>query len=124
MPGNLCFDSTRAASITAAIPEPSSLAPGASEVKFIDVGDPAVDVALDNDNVVGPLGPALDREHVADRVGVGQAVAGKRLAWSRDRQAIATRAKLLELALWPRRALPRSRASDRSATTRCAACRS
>jgi len=29
----LCFESTRAASITAAVPEPSSLAPGASLVK-------------------------------------------------------------------------------------------
>ena len=35
VPGNLCFDSTRAASSTAATPEPSSLAPGASAVKFI-----------------------------------------------------------------------------------------
>ncbi len=35
MPGNLCFDSTRAASITAAVPDPSSFAPGASAVKFI-----------------------------------------------------------------------------------------
>jgi hypothetical protein len=30
--GNLCLESTRAASITAAVPEPSSLAPGASLV--------------------------------------------------------------------------------------------
>ncbi len=35
VPGNLCLLSTRAASITAAVPEPSSLAPGASEVKFM-----------------------------------------------------------------------------------------
>ena len=33
--GNLCRESTRAASITAAVPDPSSLAPGASEVKSI-----------------------------------------------------------------------------------------
>ena len=32
---------------------------------------PAVDVPGDDDDVVGPLGPALDRDHVADRVGVG-----------------------------------------------------
>ena len=31
---NLYFDSTRAASMTAVTPEPSSLAPGASEVAF------------------------------------------------------------------------------------------
>jgi hypothetical protein len=31
----LCFDSSRAASITAAVPEPSSLAPGASAAAFI-----------------------------------------------------------------------------------------
>ena len=71
VPGNLCFDSTRAASITAAVPEPSSLAPGASEVEVHDVGDPAVDMALDDDDVVGPLGPALDRDHVADAGRVG-----------------------------------------------------
>ena len=35
VPGNLCLLSTRAASITAATPEPSSFAPGASDVKFI-----------------------------------------------------------------------------------------
>src|ERR671921_598217 len=33
--GNLCFESTRAASITAAVPEPSSLAPGENAVAFI-----------------------------------------------------------------------------------------
>ena len=35
MPGNLCCDSTRAASSTAALPDPSSFAPGASAVAFI-----------------------------------------------------------------------------------------
>ncbi len=35
MAGNLCLESTRAASITAATPEASSLAPGASAVAFM-----------------------------------------------------------------------------------------
>ena len=87
VPGNLCFDSTRAASITAAVPEPSSFAPGASDVEVHDVGHPAVDMALDDDDVVGPLGPALDRDHVAHPVGVGHALAGEGVARPHGRQA-------------------------------------
>ena len=67
MPGNLCFESTRAASITAAVPEPSSFAPGASEVKFMMSVTRLSIWPCDDDDVVGPLGPALDRDHVADR---------------------------------------------------------
>ena len=67
------------------------------------VGHAAVDMALDDDHVVGPLGPALDRDHVAHRRRLGDARAGERLAWPHRRQAVA-----IELRLGPaeRRADP------------------
>ena len=40
--------------------------PARPTVDVHEVAHPAVDVALDDDDVVRPLGPALDRDHVAD----------------------------------------------------------
>src|SRR5690349_22603687 len=52
------------------------------------IGYAAVDMALDDDDVVGPLGPALDREHVGDLGRRRQTIAAECFAGTLDGQAI------------------------------------
>src|SRR5690349_24598664 len=73
------------------------------------IGYAAVDMALDDDDVVGPLGPALDREHVGDLGRRRQTIAAECFAGTLDGQAIPARNRVaVEFALSPveRRADP------------------
>ena len=97
MPGNLCFDSTRAASITAAVPEPSSFAPGASDVAFIAS---VTRLSMCPGMITTSFGRSVPRWMAImsqTRVGVGTRFAGKHVARS-DRSAVAEAADSLELA--------------------------
>ena len=128
--------STRAASITAA--DARAVVVGAGRVgrRVHDVGHPAVDMACDDDDVVGPLGAALDRDHVAHARRRRDARAGEGFGRIDDGQAIAARRRVpLELAAGPfergadaalgvglrRQSVPRSEADQNSIVCRSCA---
>ena len=60
---------------------------GRVRLEVHDVGDAAVDMALDDDDVVGPLGAALDGDHVTHPRRCRHALAGHRVARADSRQA-------------------------------------
>ena len=65
--------------MTAATPEASSFAPGASLVASIDVADARVEVAGDHEDALRVVGAALDRDDVDDLGRSRQARAGEGL---------------------------------------------